>query len=71
VAQGWINYYGRFYKSRLLYFLRRLDKPSGPLGLPEIQTTATHRERRAMAWLAEIALPYCLRMVDILPLEIP
>jgi hypothetical protein len=55
----------------LLYFLRRLDKPSGPLGLPEIQTTATHRERRAMAWLAEIALPYCLRMVDILPLEIP
>jgi RNA-directed DNA polymerase len=30
-----------------------------------------NRERRAMAWLAEIALPYCLRMVDILPLEIP
>ncbi len=26
IVQGWINYYGRFYKSRLLYFLRRLNK---------------------------------------------
>lgn len=26
VVQGWINYYGRFYKSRLLYFLRRLNQ---------------------------------------------
>ena len=25
VIRGWINYYGRFYKSRLLYFLRRLN----------------------------------------------
>ena len=25
IVQGWINYYGRFYKSRLLYFLRRLN----------------------------------------------
>jgi Group II intron, maturase-specific domain len=24
-VQGWINYYGRFYRSRLLYFLRRLN----------------------------------------------
>jgi RNA-directed DNA polymerase len=26
IVQGWINYYGRFYKSRLLYFLRRLNR---------------------------------------------
>ena len=26
IVQGWINYYGRFYRSRLLYFLRRLDE---------------------------------------------
>jgi len=25
VVQGWINYYGRFYRSRLLYFSRRLN----------------------------------------------
>src|SRR4051794_4656442 len=25
IVQGWINYYGRFYKSVLLYFLRRLN----------------------------------------------
>ena len=25
IVQGWINYYGRFYRSRLLYFLRRLN----------------------------------------------
>ena len=26
ILQGWINYYGRFYRSRLLYFLRRLNR---------------------------------------------
>ncbi len=26
VVQGWINYYGRFYKSELLSFLRRLNR---------------------------------------------
>src|ERR1700739_4355758 len=25
IVQGWINYYGRFYRSELLYFLRRLN----------------------------------------------
>ena len=25
-VQGWINYYGRFYRSRLLYFLRGLNE---------------------------------------------
>jgi RNA-directed DNA polymerase len=25
IVQGWINYYGRLYRSELLYFLRRLN----------------------------------------------
>jgi RNA-directed DNA polymerase len=42
IVQGWINYYGRFYRSELLYFLRKYKR-------------LKRRERRAMAWLAEIA----------------
>jgi RNA-directed DNA polymerase len=55
VVQGWINYYGRFYKSRLLYFLRRLNNHLVWWVCRNYKQRLRNRERRAMAWLAEIA----------------
>ena len=54
VVQGWINYYGRFYKSELLYFLRRLNRHLMRWACRKYKRLK-RRERRAMAWLAEIA----------------
>src|SRR3954454_9732633 len=54
IVQGWINYYGRFYKSKLLYFLRRLNQHLMRRARQKYKRLR-RRERRAMAWLAEIA----------------
>jgi RNA-directed DNA polymerase len=54
VVQGWINYYGRFYKSELLYFLRRLNRHLVRWACRKYKRLK-RRERRAMAWLTEIA----------------
>ena len=54
IVQGWINYYGRFYRSRLLYFLRRLNAHLVRWSCQKYQRLR-NKERRAMAWLAEIA----------------
>ncbi|WP_433359036.1 group II intron reverse transcriptase/maturase [Streptosporangium sp. CA-115845] len=54
IVQGWINYYGRFYKSRLLYFLRRLNNHLVRWAGRKYKRLK-RRERQAMAWLAEIA----------------
>ncbi|MCA1706391.1 MAG: hypothetical protein LC808_25265, partial [Actinobacteria bacterium] len=54
IVQGWINYYGRFYRSRLLYFLRRLNTHLVRWANRKYKRLK-RRERRAMAWLAEIA----------------
>jgi RNA-directed DNA polymerase len=54
IVQGWINYYGRFYKSRLLYFLRRLNRHLARWACRKYKRL-TRRERRAMSWLGEIA----------------
>ena len=53
-VQGWINYYGRFYRSRLLYFLRRLNRHLMRWACRKYKRLK-RRERRAMAWLAAIA----------------
>jgi RNA-directed DNA polymerase len=55
IVQGWINYYGRFYKSRLLYFLRRLNNHLVRWATRKYHQRLRNKERRAMAWLAEIA----------------
>jgi RNA-directed DNA polymerase len=55
IVQGWINYYGRFYKSRLLYFLRRLNQHLVGWATRKFHKRLRNKERRAMAWLAEIA----------------
>jgi RNA-directed DNA polymerase len=54
VVQGWINYYGRFYRSRLVSFLRRLNRHLVRWACRKYKRLK-RRERRAMAWLAEIA----------------
>ena len=54
IVQGWINYYGRFYRSRLLYFLRRLNRHLVRWAYRKYKRL-NRRERRAMGWLAEIA----------------
>ena len=54
IVQGWINYYGRFYKSKLLYFLRRLNTHLVHWVCQKYKRLR-NKERRAMAWLAEIA----------------
>jgi RNA-directed DNA polymerase len=54
IVQGWINYYGRFYKSKLLYFLRRLNQHLMRWARQKYKRLR-RRERRAMGWLAEIA----------------
>jgi RNA-directed DNA polymerase len=54
IVQGWINYYGRFYKSRLLYFLRRLNRHLARWACRKFKRLR-RRERRSMGWLAEIA----------------
>jgi RNA-directed DNA polymerase len=54
IVQGWINYYGRFYRSRLLQFLRRLNRHLTRWACQKYKRLK-RRERRAMGWLAEIA----------------
>ncbi len=54
IVQGWINYYGRFYKSGLLSFLRRLNRHLARWACRKFKRLR-RRERRAMAWLAEVA----------------
>lgn len=55
IVQGWINYYGCFYKSELLYFLRRLNNHLVRWATRKYHKRLRNKERRAMAWLAEIA----------------
>ena len=51
IVQGWINYYGRFYRSRLFYFLRRLSRHLTRWACRKYKRLK-RRERRAMGWLA-------------------
>jgi RNA-directed DNA polymerase len=54
IVQGWINYYGRFYRSELLSFLRRLNTHLVRWAGRKFKRLK-RRERRAMNWLAGIA----------------
>jgi RNA-directed DNA polymerase len=55
VVQGWINYYGRFYRSRLVYFLRRLNDHLVRWVCRKYKKRLRNRERRAMQLLAGAA----------------
>ena len=57
IVQGWINYYGRFYRSRLLHFLRRLNDHLVRWACRKYKRLY-RRERRAMELLAGAARRY-------------
>jgi RNA-directed DNA polymerase len=54
VVQGWINYYGRFYKSMLYPLLRRLNLHLMRWACRKYRRLK-RRERKATHWLAEVA----------------
>jgi RNA-directed DNA polymerase len=54
IVQGWINYYGRFYKSMLYPLLRRLNEHLVRWACRKYKRLH-RRERRATRWLAEVA----------------
>jgi hypothetical protein len=54
VIQGWINYYGRFYKSALYPTLRYLDRRLAQWATAKYKRLRRHR-RRADHWLRRIA----------------
>jgi RNA-directed DNA polymerase len=54
IVQGWINYFGRFYKSMLYPLLRRLNRHLVRWVCRKYKWLK-RRERKAMHWLAEVA----------------
>jgi RNA-directed DNA polymerase len=54
IVQGWINYYGRFYKSMLYPLLKRLNRHLMRWACRKYKRLR-RRERKAMHWLAEVA----------------
>ena len=53
IVQGWINYYGRFYKSMLYPLLKRLNRALMRWACRKYKRLK-RRERKAMHWLAEV-----------------
>lgn len=54
VVQGWINYYGRFYKSMLYPLFKRLNRALMRWACRKYKRLK-RRERKAMHWLVEVA----------------
>ena len=54
VVRGWINYYGRFYKSQLYGVLRHVDR-SLMLWVRRKYKKLTHHKERASSWLGRLA----------------
>jgi group II intron reverse transcriptase/maturase len=52
--QGWINYYGRFYKSAMYPALRHLDRRLSWWAVRKYKKLRNHK-RRSRQWLAEVA----------------
>ena len=54
VIRGWINYYGRFYKSELYSVLKHMDRALARWAQRKFKKLR-RRQRRAMHWLGKIA----------------
>lgn len=50
VIRGWINYYGRFYKSTLYTVLRHMNKALVHLARRKYKKLERHRTRHKMYW---------------------
>jgi RNA-directed DNA polymerase len=62
IVQGWINYYGRFYKSMLYPLLRRSNEHLVRWGLPQVQAaTPTRTASAATAGGRLPAIPTAVR----------
>jgi hypothetical protein len=53
-VRGWMNYYGRFYRSRCVEVLRHLNEALAA-GVQRKFTRFRNRERAAMHWLGRVA----------------
>ncbi|MGH3520283.1 MAG: group II intron maturase-specific domain-containing protein [Haloechinothrix sp.] len=56
IVQGWINYYGRFYKSMLFLVLRRINEYLVRWAMRKYKRLRGHLTR-AVNWLASVARP--------------
>jgi RNA-directed DNA polymerase len=54
IIRGWINYYGRYYKSVLYPTLRHLDRRLAHWAMAKYKRLRRHR-RRAEHWVREVA----------------
>jgi RNA-directed DNA polymerase len=54
IVQGWLNYYGRYYKSMLLLVLRRLNERLARWAMRKYKRLRGHLTR-ALKWLAGVA----------------
>jgi RNA-directed DNA polymerase len=55
VVRGWMNYYGRFYRSKLVQVLRHLNEVLGAWVRWKYHHRYKRRERASMHWLGRIA----------------
>lgn len=55
VVRGWMNYYGRFYRSKCIQVLRHLNEVLGAWVRWKYHHRFTRRERASMHWLGRIA----------------
>ena len=53
IVQGWINYYGRFYRSMLFYVLRRINEYLVRWAMRKYKRLRGHYTR-AVKWLASV-----------------
>jgi hypothetical protein len=53
IIRGWINYYGRYYKSALYPTLRHLDRRLAHWAMAKYKRLRRHR-RRAEHWISEV-----------------
>ena len=60
IVQGWINYYGRFYKSMLYPFLRRINEHLVRWAMRKYKRLTPTRTRRQDSWRASPdVIPAC------------
>lgn len=55
VVRGWMNYYGRFYRSKCVQVLRRLNEALAAWARRKYKDRFRRRERASMYWLERIA----------------
>ena len=55
VVRGWVNYYGRYYRSKCIQILRRLNEALAAWARRKYKDRFRRRERASVHWLGRIA----------------